>query len=126
MSKSKSGGVPLPQVLPSLRRKDQGDAMNAPIPVADALRLIEMALDQEFWTSAEPWQLSWAMSKMAEQDAHFVVLARATMRPMLEHAKEHIGPWKDGIVHPRDSDYPPIAALMAHYDATRPGWRDSK
>ena len=54
----------------------------------------------------------------------FPVLARATMRPMLEVVKQAIAPLNPTWVVGETGDaYPPLAALMAHYDATRPDWR---
>ena len=86
-----------------------------PIPVAQALRLCEMALTQTEGFDAQT-------GCCANCD-----LSRAVMRPLIELVK-------NAVVHAVYNDevkqgdwiYPPLAALRDHYDKARPDWRKSK
>lgn len=103
--------------------------MSEPIPVKEALRLIEMALmdaaerygRQSGCEGKHRGSCGEGLHHHHDQDCWPDELARATMRPMLEYFK--FGPWPRVEVHPTDSMYPPLAALKAHYDRVRPDWR---
>ncbi len=126
--------------------------MSEPIPVKDALKLIEMALEEESKATKEPWvqdddcfvfaksvphrihefgfnpRIVCETDQQRDQagaDMDFIVLARATMRPMLECIDEQIR-----VSYRTDEElpeghyfYPSIAALRDHYDRVRPNWR---
>lgn len=102
--------------------------MNAPIPVSEALKLLSMALEDCDKASEREWPAYEPEDDDGPEVAVFVrfsFLARATMRPMLEYFKRQAD-WvaiSSGEFAPDDWAYPPLAALMAHYDATRPDWR---
>lgn len=123
---------------------------NQPIPVKDALKLIEMALEEESKATPGPWEIRHEFNVFGSRlvancggcfnntksnevhaenvaNAIALVLARATMRPMLEFARAEI----DGMFYPHQQVsashgwiYPALAALRDHYDRVRPGWRD--
>lgn len=95
--------------------------MNEPISVQDALKLIELALADCNKATPE-WGEGWLERRLNRPDAAFLVLARATMRPMLEYFK--FGPWPRVEVHPTDSMHSFLAALRDHYSTVRPGWRE--
>ena len=101
--------------------------MTEPIPVKDALKLIEMALadcDKAQVRTAPP---DWFDGGAAAEEPALTVLARATMRPLLALVKlELVNEYgADESVQPLEALlYPPLAALRDHYDAVRPGWRE--
>lgn len=99
--------------------------MNEPIPVQDALKLIELALadcDKAQVRTASP---DWFDGGGSAEEPAFTVLARATMRPMLEVLKGAIAPLNPTWVVGSTGDaYPPLAALRDHYSAVRPDWRE--
>lgn len=58
-----------------------------------------------------------------KQDAAFILLARATMRPMLECVRWSVRFVTNPNIGIESGHlYPPLAALRDHYTRTRPGW----
>ncbi len=117
--------------------------MNAPIPVSEALRLLSMAIDDCDKATPGIWRLGEEPDcvdadadfpvactyqphmTLAKSNAVAIVLARATMRPMLSAIRELVS-LDDGFRRPicvTDHIYPPLAALRVHYDRIRPDWR---
>lgn len=126
--------------------------MNEPIAVADALRLIELALADfdmatdgrweidpsnpeciaverndvyQYVLSVDPGAFSVVESENLRDEANaaFIVLARATMRPLLAYMHTQIDDAK-GIIPNYWGEYPALLTLRDHYDAVRPGWRE--
>ncbi len=107
--------------------------MNAPIPVSEALRLLSMALED--CDKADAKQAGCAgrhrgpcgegLHHHHDENCFPDLLARATMRPLLELLRQRIG-YGFGVreeIYQSDGVYPPLAALRDHYDQTRPDWR---
>lgn len=128
--------------------------MNAPIPVSEALKLLSMAIEDCDKATPGPWEQDDDCRVFAESvpdrihefgfnprivcetdqqreqagaDMDLIVLARATMRPMLEYVQLWVRMYTgEGVaaITPEGWAYPPLAALRDHYDAVRPGWRE--
>jgi len=120
--------------------------MNAPIPISEALKLLSMAIEDCDKATPGIWRLGEEPDcvdadadfpvactyqphmTLAKSNAVAIVLARATMRPLLERLREDVeshAEHSDWLFSERPA-YPPLAALRDHYDAVRPGWRESK
>lgn len=97
-----------------------------PIPIQDALRLCDMAIEDCDKTTPE-WGEGWLERRLNKPDVSFLILSRAVMRPLIEMLKRRIefmhGHILTESVATADTAYPPLAALRDHYDKTRPGWR---
>jgi hypothetical protein len=117
--------------------------MNAPIPVSEALRLLSMAIDDCDKATPGIWRLGEEPDcvdadadfpvactyqphmTLAKSNAVAIVLARATMRPMLEaiSTRLRMGLWLNGEILDDQDIYLPLVALRDYYDRTRPDWR---
>lgn len=120
------------------------ERQSTPIPVQEALRLIELALEDCDKATPGRWRLGEEPDSvdadadfpvactyqphmtLAKSNAVAIVLARATMRPMLVEVHESVSrrvEYGQAEINPGNMTYLPLVALMAHYDATRPDWR---
>lgn len=101
--------------------------MNEPIPVSLAVRAAERAI-RECDAATPDWDFvvvdlpMFTDSAKDKNNARFAVLSRAGFRASLEYLRLMLGR--------EDRDYPvnewisqAVAPLIAHYDATAPGWR---
>lgn len=128
--------------------------MTAPIPITLALRAVRMAMEDCDKATPGPWDANvyedgafeilavlnggsvatlctraeWPhRNKMSAANGRFVALARAALRPALEYQRDLLIAYEDAGCEPIDAaepEYRIFAALIAHYEATRPGWRE--
>lgn len=119
-----------------------------PIPVLEAVRLCEMAIEDCDKATPGPWTVRdtsaggrllargeetthnpWGVQTLQMNpggDAYFSALARSVMRPLIELVKNAVvhAVYNDEV---RQGDwiYSSLAALRDHYDKTQPNWRKS-
>lgn len=114
-----------------------------PIAVKDALKLVEMAIEDCDKATPGEWPSRPIMRVQAGtiaefpppsktglfalmDNVNFVVLSRAVMRPLIVNLKEQISIYVSGAFEPGSRYFEPLAALRDHYDRVRPDWRVSK
>ncbi len=107
--------------------------MANPIPITEARKLLAMAKEDVEKAMPGEWDSNrigrvWSRCVLDhEEDAAFIIFARAVMGPMVEYIagelEAHLkGFYADGV-RPDMHVYPVLAALMAHYDSVKPNWR---
>lgn len=89
-----------------------------PVKVEEALRLIEMALEDE-GRSTDYWE----DIELYKGDLAFAALCSATMRPILEAIRGSLRLSIHDPIMPGAGLYQALAAFADHYDQVTPEWR---